>query len=272
MVELLIVILIISILAALVVPVVNRAIFLALQAACKTNVKGIVVGMKQYSSTSEEMPMVPVGGNNKDWNVSIGTNFRKSPFPLTPGGQAPSAVSRNHSANMWLLAREEHVALQSFVCPASGGRASEYAKPTDYWDFPRGDNVSYGMQSPYGHGGSLTVIVPSGVVLVADGSPYTTITGAINRQAKIVNWAADERYEGEHQWFGNSPNHEREGQNAGYIDGSVEWRLGANCGKNGDNIYTATNKTAVREEQSTSPGGGLVAGVKNNENDTLILP
>ena len=260
LVELLIVIMIIFILATLVVPSVIRAIELAKQAACNTNIKVIIQGLKQYSSVSEEMPIVPVSS----WNTRIGTNLNSNPFTANS--------ARNHSANLWLLAREEHVSLAAFACPGTTDHHSEYQDARKYWDFGSSRNISYGLQSPYGWDGSLSILTPSGVVLVADGSPYVETSegsnpGKINTKRSVVDWGREGMDGNQMKLLGNSPNHESEGQNVGYYDGRAEWQTAANCGKDGDNIYSASNhKTA------TSAGGRLTAGIKNNENDTLILP
>ena len=253
MVELLMVIAIIALLAMLVVPAVLRAVDLAIQAKCNTSVKTIIQGLRQYSSVtvSGEMPYMPrksTGGWN--WNTAIGTN-RNSADPL---------IARNHSANLWLLVREEHVGVASFVCPATtdSPREDVNEKVKDYWDFASGSRISYGLQSPYGHGGSLTALTPPDVVLVADGNPYVTASGVIH-----TDWAGA----AEDTMTLSSRNHEFEGQNTGYWDGRVKWETGPTCGKDGDNIYTASNHVT-----GTSATGSLTAAAKNNENDTLILP
>jgi prepilin-type N-terminal cleavage/methylation domain-containing protein len=247
MVELLIVIMIIGLLSAMVVPAVSRAIVLARQVACRGNIGGIIKGLKGYSNVSEEMPKVPVAS----WDVEVGTNIDDSPFREPGDTQAPGLVKRNHSANLWLLVRDEQAPMPAFVCPGSEtDLISENQDIQETWDFASGENISYGLQSPYGFDGSLSVLSPSDVVLVADGSPYTTVKGEINSSATIIDWTASGGSEeewsdeiGEFMRLGNSPNHAREGQNIGYIDGRVEWMYGANCGKDGDNIYTARNQT-----------------------------
>jgi len=260
LVELVIVIAVIGILTTLIVPSLIRAVELARRAVCNSNIRTIVQGLVQYSSDSQEMPKVPVSS----WNTRIGTNRTSNPF---------SANSvRNHSSNLWLLAREEHVGLEAFVCPSTTDTPYEGEQIKNYWDFRSSLRISYGLQSPYGYGGSLSILTPEGVVLVADGSPYVDPStgnnpGKIKTNASIVDWGNENAGGEQMQLWGNSPNHDSEGQNVGYFDGRAEWQTTANCGKDGDNIYTATNhKTA------TSPGGNLTAGIKNNENDTLILP
>ena len=283
LVELLMVIMIISILSTLVVPAVMRAVALARQSACRSNIRGIIQGLKGYSSVSEEMPTVPVG--TRSWDVAIGTNWTSPPFRV-PGGPEVTDKDRNHSANLWLLVRDEHAPPPGFVCPGTNDVQSERQNIKTTWDFASSEQISYGLQSPYGFDGSLSVLTPSSVVLVADGSPYVEQStgdnpGRIKSPADlhIVDWGADsgggegdDSVNDEAMLYGNSPNHNRDGQNVGYIDGKVEWRTGANCGKNGDNIYTATGKDASDEETSTSPGGKLTSSIQNNENDTLILP
>jgi prepilin-type N-terminal cleavage/methylation domain-containing protein len=266
LVELLIVILLIGILTTLVVPSVIRAVELARQAVCNSNVQKIVAGLVQYSTDSEAMPKVPVSS----WDTRIGTNLNTNPF----GGNS----SRNHSANLWLLVREGHVNVAAFVCPSSTDIKSEYQKVKKYWDFGSSRYISYGLQSPYGYGGSLSVIMPDGVVIVADGSPYVQTSqgddpGKLRTgRIMVADWADDGQDGDQMQFYGNSPNHEMEGQNVGYITGNAQWKTAANCGKDGDNIYSANGKSGSAVKTATSPGGKLAPNIRNNKNDTLILP
>jgi len=275
LVELLIVIMIIGILATLVVPAVARVLELARQSACRSSVRELISGMKAYSTATQEMPNVPVSG----WNVRIGTNRGSSPFNLDGGGSPPAAKQRNHSANLWLLLRGEFVPASGFVCAGTEDRPSPRQEDMDdYWDFSSSLDVSYGMQSPYGYDGSLSILTPEGVVMVADGSPYVqtsygTNPGAIKTGAdlRIADWGSGG--DGvELMRRGNSPNHDGQGQNVGFWDGRAEWRTGAACGRNSDNIYTATDERGLNEDTATSAGGDLRSGIRNNPYDTLILP
>jgi hypothetical protein len=179
---------------------------------------------------------------------------------------------------LWLLIRGEHLAPEALICPATTDVTSDFQKAENFWDFGSTRFLSYGLQSPYGYGGSLSVLTPSGVILVADGSPYVQTETGFDpgkikppAQLKIVDWGSG--MDGDQKMFwGNSPNHDGKGQNVGYFGGQAEWRTGANCGKNGDNIYTATNKDGSNEDTATSSAGVLSSGVRNNEFDTLILP
>jgi len=268
LVELLVVIAIIGILATLIVPAIQNAIRMAQKAKCVGNVKVIVQALNQYagSAAQQSMPKVPCGTSNTRWNTKIGSNRKSSPFVNT-------TLERNHSANLWLLVRGEHAPLTAFVCPSAGDVVSMHQEPDD-WDFAIGRYLSYGLQSPYGYG-SLSINTPVDVVLVADGSPYVegddqTNPGKIDTHRSIVNWAGGAPLETKQQ-YGNSPNHRTQGQNVGFSDGSVTWRETADCGKNGDNIYSAAKRTDNNNGE-THPRGFLNAGIRNNENDTVILP
>jgi prepilin-type N-terminal cleavage/methylation domain-containing protein len=273
MVELLIVILIIAILVTLVVPGIVRAVELAKQATCNTNVKAILAGLQQYASGSEEMPIVPAS----KWDVEIGTNRGVSPFAL-PGLDPKDPMPRNNSSNLWLLAREDHVSFESFVCPATTDTPDKKEDTRKLWDFRSALRVSYGLQNPYGWDGSLSVITPAGVALVADGSPYIepysgkTNGGKIRKNVKVAQWGGGG--DGDQlKLQGNSPNHISEGQNVGYNDGHALWQEVASCGKDGDNIYSANGERNVAKQRTeTSPDGVLKSDSKNNENDTLIWP
>ena len=278
LVELLVVIIVVGILATLVVPAVLTVLDKGKQAKCNKNVGGIIQGLKQYSAATEEMPIVPVSksGNRTNWDVAVGTNREIPPFRQPGDTTKPTDRPRNHSANLWLLVRGGHVSAEAFICPGSttdklGAYKKTSKKISEYWDFAAGNQISYGLQSPYGFDGSLSVITPTGVVLVADGSPHTDDSGKLKSSPGIVNWEGNMNDQ-DKRLRGNSPNHDSNGQNIGYHDGRVEWQGYANVGKNGDNIYTASNKTARIEEDSTNSWGTLSESVKNNQNDTMILP
>ena len=263
LVELMVVIAIIAVLAMLLVPGLSRAYIMTQRAKCATNVKNIVVGMKQYSNVAGAMPKVPV----TSWNVAIGSSRASNPTTVS--------AARNHSATLWLLVRGDHVPPSGFTCPSTYDEQNSQQRVDEYWDFASSHRISYGMQSPYGYGGSLSLLPPkdgSKVVWVADGSPYVESDagddpGKIINNVDVIDWA-DSGLDGDTMMMrGNSPNHDGDGQNVAYSDGRAEWTTSANCGKDGDNIYTANDHMT-----DTSPGGKLEPGVKNNENDTLILP
>jgi prepilin-type N-terminal cleavage/methylation domain-containing protein len=258
--ELLMVIMLIVIVMTLVVLSVIRMTTGGHYVKCNSNIRQIITGLTHYDNECDEMPRVPTS----DWNVRIGTNLKSNPFTGTR--------SYNHSANLWLLAREDCVALSAFVCPATTDVKSDYQPLDRYWDFASSRNISYGIQSPYGYGDSLSRLLPEGVVLVADGSPYVQSSeaddpGKIDPLRTVVNWGDGTWSDEKKRLYGNSPNHNSEGQYVGYLDGSASWRTAANCGRNADNIYAASN-----HKTKTSAGGLLREGVKNSENDTLILP
>ena len=277
LVELLIVIIIIGILATLVVPSLIRAVTLAKQAACKSAVKELITGLNAYASAAPDsgMPKVPTS----NWNTSIGTNRTVSPFDLQNDGTPPAAKPRNHSSNLWLLARRGYVPLTGFICASTDDLASTHQKVDRYWDFSSSRYLSYGIQSPYGYNGSLSVLAPDGVVLIADGSPYVqgptgTSPGKIKTGANltIIDWSGGASGINKMR-LGNSPNHEGAGQNIGFKDGRSIWSTSAACGKSGDNIYTARNERVRDEDENTKYGAGsLSASSRNNPNDTLILP
>jgi len=265
LVELLIVIAIIAILTTLLVPAIQKAIFMAQRANCVGNVRVIVQGLRQYAGEAvrQSMPYVPCGS----WNWQIGSNYRNRPLPN-------NSSNRNHSANLWLLVRENHATPAAFVCPSAGDSESRHQDISRDWDFEHGRYISYGLQSPYGYG-SLSMHVHGDVVWVADGSPYVQRDyqdrpGRIDTGRPVVNWGSGAALSTK-QRYGNSPNHSHRGQNIGFPDGSVDWAETADCGKKGDNIYTAAKGTK-NNKGDTSPGGVINGGVKNNENDTVILP
>jgi prepilin-type N-terminal cleavage/methylation domain-containing protein len=177
------------------------------------------------------------------------------------------------SASLYLLIREADVGPKSFICKAEKQtkifNLDEYPRPQwikelrNGWDFGKnqsGNNTaprtsispnpppgypvvqyySYAYQIPYGGISNtstwLSTASPPEVAALADKSPYLVISPSSSWRAFVKTSTGNERFAT--NTYGNSANHERDGQNVLFCNGSVSFKQVPYCGMNDDNIYT----------------------------------
>jgi len=273
LIELLVVIAIIALLVAILLPSLKRAKDLAKRTSCSANVYSLIRALTLYAGdrNREQMPYSPVPaiGSPKRWDAAIGAFKKFNKFER--------ARLHNISENYWLLVREGFAEVQTFVCPATEDTPDPERNITadDVWDFTDSTHLSYGLQNPYGTSRPLSLDAPNGVGWIADGSPYVVpdgekTSGTID-SSKLppVQWESGSEALEIKREKGNSPNHNSEGQNVGFSDGSVAWRDTANCGLDKDNIYSCANPPS----KGTDPDGELTGDQSMNTiTDSLILP
>lgn len=265
LIELLVVVAIIALLASILVPTLNRARELTKRTVCSTNLNGIGQGIKLYTlSNGNRFPTVPLTGG-ASWGSKIGDNWNSNPFVNTGN-------DRCNSTNMFLLIRGNYASGKLFICPSTSDTEEPDFGNTGRWDFTGSTHISFGMQNPYGFDNPLSISSPSSAAWFADGSPYVfedgnVNAGQVNTGSSVVNWAGGN--EDDNKRNGNSPNHNREGQNVCYGDGHVKWQENANCGTEHDNIYAGTGT-----DDEVSQGGSLgnLHDPWNNRKDSYILP
>jgi prepilin-type N-terminal cleavage/methylation domain-containing protein len=193
-------------------------------------------------------------------------------------------------ASLYQLIKYVDVGTKSFICKGDKGAkpfalsdftgyASRIKELRDAWDFGGGNYksgaavtagtggmfvaqyYSYAYQQPY-----VPSSLPNGIrpvaelgtqsdprlAVLADRSPYLVLSPDSARHAYQFNVppktnAAMERW-------GNSTNHDNDGQNVLFNDGSVSFNIVPYCGIDGDNIYTIAPASATgRKEAGTLP-------------------
>lgn len=263
LIELLVVISIISLLVTIMLPSVGRARELARRARCAANLSGIAKAIVLYQTENRDMaPYVPLNGAG--WDVPTGENRDESPFD----GQARS---RSATAGVYLLVRGGYCTTGLFVCPSSGDRPDD-ASSAGKWDFIAPGQVSYSFQNPYGagHGRKPEAL---GVLLAADAGRYYADPDRPGQGEAIAltDWSGS----GDHR-DGNSPNHNRDGQNVMLQSGSILWFDRADVGADRDNIYTrgtGSEGTSPRGELPTPTGNGEDAAQgAASAQDTWLIP
>ena len=198
---------------AVVLPVLNSVRQGQQVAMCRSNFAGVGSAMGMYaSSNGSALPMASAGLGGS-W-IDVGT---------TP--------DRSNSANLYLLARTNHVPLEQLACPGNPEAPTVRLSPTQQ-DWSRLEEVSYSYQ-----------VTPVGVrprwganqkrIVLADRSPVILriVRGdSVNPRS-------------------NSTNHAGEGQHALHGDGSAHWLESPVV--EGDNIWLPRQaEDAIRDHQA----------------------
>jgi hypothetical protein len=143
-----------------------------------------------------------------------------------------------------------------FTCPGDSG-ATEYAyeKPTGWWSFSNIKQCSYSYQNQLGRN---TYHADKRLIILADRNPQRP--GVVLPNHTKPAWA----------W--NSPNHNFEGQNCLFTDGSIEFLTSPEAGPGGDNIWLRSTWDAdgrVVEDTHSYEDGTSQTG---DPRDSFLVP
>jgi prepilin-type N-terminal cleavage/methylation domain-containing protein len=192
LVELLVVVGIIGLLAAILVPTLQQANELTNRTVCMSNLKSIGSALTLYKGSNDNFwPWLgPALAANKDktctWDIDAGTNHLTTDTPDTK-------QARSITELMFLLVRDNQPA-KLFICPSTtdikdenikdsntgtgttGGTTGTDTEPEYYWDFSGPTNLSYSWQAPIVKGSSTKYIVglndnDNDTVVIADQGP-----------------------------------------------------------------------------------------------------
>ena len=195
LVELLVIVAMIALLAALLTPGFGRALALARRRTCATNVRDIVRACAVYADALRE--------------------HRGTTVQALPSTEPTNAVGNRQC--IWLLVKYDYTSPKAFNCPAMRDHTPA-RKDADPPGFQR-DNCSYSFISMVGRGDAgapplLTMDdAPKAMVIVGDLNPrWVEGTGTFDPALNGKNSASHGRLRGVN-----------EGQNVGRLDGSATW-------------------------------------------------
>jgi prepilin-type N-terminal cleavage/methylation domain-containing protein len=262
LIELLVVVAIIALLIAILIPSLGRAKELANRSACGASITGILKGFNVYGvENADTYPTAPVSSNTISGSavglpsyLTAATIATTSDLALSAiSGQAGGATNTNGDVlqSAWMLVLRGTVSGKSFICksdPASPSFAAATTAGSFYNNFSSITAVSntnlqtftpqfsYGFAYPWGNGTTLAGYwkntVDSSIPIAGDEG-----SGFGKYDTNGVDNAASAK-------FGNSSNHNGEGQNIGFADAHVEFQKKPTVGQNGDNVYTNGSSSA----------------------------
>ncbi len=222
-VELLVIIAIIGVLIAILIPMFLSARQRSTQFKCQNNLRELGRAMFSYATSNHGRFPSTRPSANPDRRPDVSNSGFAATQPFAPEGPGPNNVP----AAMFLLIRTEEVSAYRFTCPASLAESDRFggispALRSNFSDVKL--NLAYGMHNPYANDATLAAgfkwgpqWLPASFALMADMGPAPG--------PKFLPQS------------GNSPNHDGEGQNVLYADGSVEFRTTPLAGVEQDHIY-----------------------------------
>jgi prepilin-type processing-associated H-X9-DG protein len=186
------------------------------QERCEFQLKGVYAGLSQYVDDHDgQLPHVATVEGAPWWKV---------------GDQGQENESNTRHA--WLLVKQGYLKSDSFLCPACGKArvdAMDRQQARQYNDFPSRQYVQFSMRvcCPQFQQMGLKQARP----ILADLNPLSErLPADLSASRLSVRLGKD--------LMGNSPNHNRRGQNVLFCDGSVEFSRTRTARQSADDIYT----------------------------------
>jgi prepilin-type N-terminal cleavage/methylation domain-containing protein len=291
LVELLVVIAIIALLMGILMPALGMVRKMAQRAVCGANLAGLHKALLTYAQSNDgDYPLA--GGGNSCWGSTAHWDARNeiSAFgeTLDPKGFYQNGTA-TIGASLYQLIKHVDVGTKSFICKGdkgtkpftlsdfSGYNTNIIKELRDAWDFGGGSYTtntpvtqatggmfvaqyySYAYQTPYIPTSQRPIRLVDvlsqqsdpRLAVMADRSPYLVLSPDSARPAYQFDRTPPKG--GTERW-GNSTNHDNDGQNVLFNDGSVSFNTVPYCGIDGDNIYTmAPTATGLRREAGTLP-------------------
>ena len=283
LVELLVVITIIGMLAAILLPAVYGALELANQTACKNNLKQIGSSCQQWATQHKQRWPKGYSTGAKGWD-QVG-KCREDWYDPTISQEPPTGVQardktgttvESNTSSMWQLVKSAGLSPDIFLCPSAGHLKDSTA--TDFTrlsDFRNERYCSYSFQNVLGSYAltQTTAKVSTQYAVGADANPmrrdfYSKAPAGGPAQSEAVTdkmildaprfeedseepkqWNLDNPDGIKDAWELNSPNHKFKGQNILYLDGHVEWRSNPYAATQYDNIW-------IMKQASSGGSGG----------------
>jgi len=230
---------------ALMVPSIQRGVRLSRRSVCAANLRSIGTGMTIYAggvmniegdlwpiadhapAIDDEKGQVQYAPGKIGWN-------RGGPGSKSTGVTTVNDIHMSTTRTLYAL-HFNGFGPKSFICPAASDRG-EPGNPRMFSDFKSYNNISYGIQVPYGKFGKPGLNSDRRVPLIADKGPYGAALEAGQPHPGRPTADCNSPPDTWQPW--NSPNHDGQGQHVLYSDGYVTWCRTPIVGMYQDNIYT----------------------------------
>ena len=247
-IELLVVIGIIGVLLAILLSGVERTRHRAYIAKCASNLQQIGLALSIYENENHGAWPRTVYDPATAETPTKGTGVAA----VDPFVAGSTVLPNDLTAGLFLLMKAERLPPLLFICPYNDETSfrPDSADLTGRSNFTdQRANLAYSFADPYPTAAAVTAgyvlnsRLPASVPTGADKNPGL---GQGNDNVYAVTAASSSSA----MELGNSPNHEREGQNVLYADGHVKYELTPFVGVGGDNIYTAKDGSPPAVERS----------------------
>ena len=252
LVELLVVVGIIGLLAAILVPAFSKVTELTNRTVCMSNLGNLGKALQIYKGTYKMWPWISDKLDGWDTNP-VNLNSEQDPFE-----DANDPGDRSVTALMFLLVREDQP-VKLFICPSTNDFKDEHIvdtnvpedeEPEYFWDFTSYQNLSYSWQAPvedkngnYRNGINDN---DNDTVVMSDKTPAVD---------PLVEWQSgewDPELRGTEVEAHVGPNHQGEQVNVLYVGMNVAKGDRPDIGYQKDMIFTASGKRKRGSRSDTS--------------------